>query len=126
MNHQLFEDINNINRIRKIDKIDEFDMTQVKKGILSIHAYWSKYSVMYGKSILNLIDNSKSNDFEIIIIDIDSISTKKQIEFIGNVCHGYFESVWIENGKIKFNYQDNNQMTELYKFKDYLKEKISK
>ena len=81
---------------------------------------------MHGKSILNLIDNSKSKDFEIYIIDIDTISPEKQTELIGTVCHGYFESVWIENGKIEFNYRDNNRATELHKFKDYLNRKINK
>ncbi len=125
---QLYKGISDetFSRINQIDKVDEFDLTQVERGILSIHALWSGQSIVHGKSILNLIDNSESKDFDINIIDIDTLSPEKQIELMGTVCHGYFESVWIENGKIEFNYRDNNRATELAKFKDYLNEKINK
>jgi hypothetical protein len=112
-------------RIKQIDKVDEFDLTKIDRGILSIHASWSGQSIMYGKSILSLIDNSRSTDFEIHIIDIDTISPEKQIELFGSVCHGYFESFWIENGKIEFIYRDNNKGTELGKFMNYLNEKLN-
>ena len=124
---QLYKDLGaeTIARIVEIDNVEEFDISSVKKGILSIHAKWSGQSIMHGKSILNLIDDSDEKDFEINIIDIDSISSEKQLELIGAKCHGYFESVWIENGKIDFNYRDNNRATELSKFKEYLSNKIN-
>ncbi|MDY8134461.1 hypothetical protein [Aquimarina sp. 2201CG5-10] len=125
---QLFQDISEdiYLRINQIDNIDKFDLTKVEKGILSIHARWSEQSVIHGKSILRLINNSEIKDFEIIIIDIDRISSQKQIELIGTVSQGYFESVWIENGRIEFNYRDNKKSIELIKFKNYLNEKINK
>jgi len=128
MTDQLYRDISDdtLSRINQIERIDEFDLTKVERGILSIHARWSGQSIMHGKSILNLIDNSQSKDFEINIIDIDVLDPEKQIELIGTLCHGYFESVWIENGKIEFNYRDNNRATEFASFKDYLNEKINK
>ena len=128
MTDQLYRDISDVtlSRINQIEKIDEFDLTKVERGILAIHARWRGQSIMHGKSILNLIDSSESNDFEINIIDIDALGPEKQIELIGTLCHGYFESVWIENGKIEFNYRDNSGATELATFKDYLNEKINK
>lgn len=127
MTDQLYRNISpeTLSRINQMEKVDDFNLTQVDRGILSIHAKWSIHSIMHGKSILNLIDNSISKDFEIIIIDIDTLSPGKQIELFGTICHGYYESVWIENGKIEFNYRDNNQVTELDKFKAYLNEKIN-
>lgn len=127
MTDQLYKEISQatVERINQIDKIDEFDLTQVHRGILSIHAHWSGHSILHGKSILKLIDNSETKDFEIKIIDIDLISPEKQIELMGTVCHGYFESVWIEKGKVEYNYRDNNQTSELAKFKDYLNEKLN-
>ena len=76
---------------------------------------------------MDLIENSIDKDFEIIIVDnVDFISREKQIELIGSVCHGYFESIWIENGKVEFIYKDNNQATELPKFRDFLDKKLNK
>jgi len=128
MNNQLFKDISDdtLSRINQIKKIDEFDLTKVERGILSIHSPWSTQSIINGKSILNLIDDSASKDFEINIIDSDLLNSKKQIDLIDSVCHGYFESVWIENGKIEFTYCDNNRTTELVVFKEYLNNKINK
>ena len=67
---QLYKGISDetFSRINQIDKADEFDVTQVERGILSIHARWSGQSIVYGKSILNLIDNSESQDFDIKIL----------------------------------------------------------
>lgn len=51
---------------------------------------------------------------------------EKQIDLIGAVFIGYFESVWIENENVEFNYRDNNRATEFARFKDYLNEKLNK
>lgn len=128
MTDQLYEHLSKETflRINQIDKVDEFDLTKIEKGIISIHANWSGQSIMHGKSILNLIDKSESKDFEINIIDLETITPEKQISLIGTVSQGYFESVWVENGKIEFNYRDNNRATELNKFKEYLSKKINK
>lgn len=127
MTDQLYRDLSDetLSKINQIDKLDEFELNQIERGILSIHARWSGQSIIHGKSILKLINSSEAKDFEINIIDIDLLSPQKQIELIGTVCRGYFESVWIEDGKIEFNYRDNNQSTELASFREYLNGKIN-
>lgn len=112
-------------RINQIDEVEEFELIQIERGLLAIHASWSGYSAMYGKAILNLLDKAETKNFEIAIIDIDSISPEKQTELLGFVCHGYFESIWIENGKIERSYRDNNQATELPKFINFLSKKVT-
>jgi|GEM_PF-1813448 len=128
MTDQLYSTISDktLLRIKLIEKANEFNLEQVSRGIISIHARWSGQSIMFGRSILNLIDTCESTDFEINIIDIDTISPEKQIELMGHVCNGFFESVWVENGKIVLNSRNSKGIVELRKFKDNLSEKINK
>lgn len=128
MKDQLFKNITEetLSRINIIEQLDDFDIMDVRKGMLSIYAKWSGPSTLNGNSILKLLNDSESKNFEIIIVDIDSARPEKQKEIIGTVCNGYFESVWIENGKIEFIYCDNNDSTELPKFKNFLIENLNK
>ncbi|TSE05590.1 hypothetical protein [Aquimarina algiphila] len=111
-------------RIIYVTDPNKFDITKVNKGILSFHANWSGHSIIHGNSILKLIDRSEVKDFYIYVFDIDLILQEKQLELIAAKCHGYFESVWVENGKIEFNYRDTNRAQELAKFIEFLNEKL--
>ncbi len=109
-----------VSKIHFVAPIDDFDWTKIDRGMISCHASWSGYSLLFGKAILNSIEKYELEGFQIYLIDIDRFSTVQQIELFGNVCQGYFETVWIENGLIEFTYQDNNMATETMEFKNFL------
>jgi len=113
-----------LSRIRKIDNISEFQLNDIRKGIISFHANWSGQSILNGRSILGLINDSLPSDFEIIVINIDSISQEKQFDLLGFVSHGYFESAWVENGNIEFLYNVRRNENELKRFKLFLNSKV--
>ncbi|BDD06501.1 hypothetical protein [Aureibacter tunicatorum] len=109
----------------RIQTEKEFDISKIEKGLISIHANWSGQSIINGKHILDTIQKSDFKNVEIHILDIDIMSLQDQIELIGDICHGYFESIWIERGEVDFVFKDNHSNTGLQDFVLYLKSKLS-
>lgn len=103
--------------------INLLEVNKLCKAFISRHAPWSAYSIENKKVISELLREADSKDFAIYEFDIDSVSQEKQIELFGQPCQGYYESLWIESGKIEYVYLDNNLRTELEKFILYLKQK---
>jgi hypothetical protein len=124
---KLFENISEftLSKIRRVNNIDEINIPSLQKALIAVHSSWSSYSVLNGKSLLTDVATFKSLDFEIILIDIDSINLVMQQELFGQHCQGYFESVWVEQGKVIYTYFDNSKTTELSKFKNFISNKTS-
>jgi len=127
MYEELYQGVNKntILRIQWLEQPNTFDLTNINKGLISVHARWSGYSWANGNFILKLLNKATAEGFNIYLIDIEKIDSDKQKELFGDISHGYFETVWIENGKIEYQYRDNNKNTELAKFKDFLQKKIN-
>lgn len=113
-------------KVQRLEKIHEVNIEQIQLGLLSVHASWSAYSILHGKKILNLIDQLKPKLLEVIVIDIDLLKKKEQIQYFGQQCQGYFESVWIENGKVIYKYMDNNISTEINSFLGFINDNLSR
>ena len=118
MTEELFVDIpdETLSKIVWIENVKEFDSSKIENGIISIHSKWSGHSILNGKLILKCIENIKNPDFKIFLIDNETINNEESLKTIGMISHGYFESVWIEKGKIKFGFKGNQNSDELNDF----------
>ena len=120
MNSQLYNKISKEtkSKIRLIDAPDQFDVKKIKNGLIAIHAEWSVPSVMYGKKILNILDQSPRTDIEIVILNIDELSNDQQTNYLGFFSHGYFEGFWIEEGQIVSKNEYGKGTDSFHQFRD--------
>ena len=125
---QLTEGINDdtLRRIIPVDIPKNFHISDIDCAIVSIHARWSGYSVMEGKMILKLLEESDNQKIPIYIIDIDHFPGEMQKEKLGFISHGYFESVFVENGEIIRDWPKQSITENQIRFREYLKKKLSK
>ncbi len=126
LNNVLFNNLGaeTLNRVHIIPDIQRFDLTSIRKGLLCVHAQWSGQSHMHGRQVLSVLDRHQLSDVEIHLVDIDQFPSRHQENLMGNLCHGYFESVWIEEFEIQYAYFDNSQGTELEGFLHFLWSKL--
>lgn len=87
-------------RVKIIDAPKQFKIEEIFNGVVLIHAQWSGPSVSYLKTVLQILSSSIRIDFDIIILDIDKLSTEEQKAYLGFFSHGYLEGVLIENSEI--------------------------
>ncbi len=123
MNDPLFNDISEKtkSKIRIVDGPNQFDLKEIKNGLIAIHAKWSGSSVMYGKIILKIVDESPRTDCDILILDIDKLNPDQQTNYLGFFSRGYFEGVWIENGEIVCKNEYGKGIISFYQFRDTIK-----
>ena len=87
---------------------NNIDLEKITDGLVSIHSSWSGQSIKNGISILQLIDEFDVVDFNIYIIDNDSIQIESQKDKLGFKSNGYFESAFLLNGHVKTVFQNQN------------------
>jgi hypothetical protein len=69
-------------------------------AIIVVHAMWSGPSIVTTlKTIEELI--GEKHEGEILVIDIDCLSTAFQLETFGQICHGQGEVFQVRNGVVK-------------------------
>lgn len=98
----------------------DIDISNLKSAILIFHAVWSGYSYQFIPKILETL-NSLQTHTKIYIINIDHVSHDFIKGFLGQLCHGYGEAVYLSDGKVVVKYTYENSFEP---FLSYLKSNV--
>lgn len=113
----------NINfEIIQDDKL--LNINKLKVGLISGFNVWSAYTFGIGKRVLNeLAPEMVKKEVPIYLLDCDFVSHELQKELFDSSSWGYFESCWVEFGKIQKRYKYKHELDPfLFFVKNRLKE----
>lgn len=95
-----FQNLNNIrNQIIIVDDSSVFDFKLLDNSLLIAFASWSGTALSNFTQTIKLI-NERCYKGQIVIIDIDEMTSDLQIKTFGEVSHGWAEIFVVEKGKV--------------------------
>ena len=74
-------------------------MADVRRGIVIIFAAWSGQAVL-GLQRLTRLLSTRAESLDIVVIDIESMTTQEMNQWFGRDFHGKGETFWIRDGQI--------------------------
>jgi hypothetical protein len=107
------KNLKNLN-IHIIQDSEDLRIKEINSAVICVFAVWSGYSHKLSNSILTRINKILKQKTDVIILDLDFTPIDKQKELFGKVTHGYFESAYIQEGRIVSNYTLSNELDLFY------------
>ena len=86
-------------RIRLIRDITDFQLADIRRGIVIIFAAWSGQAVL-GLQRLTRLLAARAESLDIVVIDIESMTTQEMNQWFGRELYGKGETFWIREGQI--------------------------
>lgn len=84
----------------------DFNYSEIQMAMISNYASWSGYTFAISNTVIkrlsNLLSDKKLTHY---ILDCDFVTNEIQIELFNTASWGYFESCWVENGKVVSQYK---------------------
>lgn len=96
--------------IEIIQTEDHIKFNSLDHVLVSGIAVWSGHTQMFGKTILNKLQEVGPNPLKVLFVDIDHTSEELQLELWRTRNHGYFESAWFVNGQKVAQYKYQNEL----------------
>jgi hypothetical protein len=90
-----------MDRIRYVAAADEATVRSIRRGVLYLMAYWSRYSVQAFAALTEVLARLDAQDLELVVVDVDDSPRLNVIpEIRGRRTHGYGETFWVRDGRI--------------------------
>ncbi len=85
--------------IRLVQNISDFQLPQVRRGIVFVFAAWSGHAVLSLQRLTHWLV-AHGLPLELIVVDIESMTTQEMNQWFGREFHGHGETLWLRDGKI--------------------------
>ena len=114
-------------RIHLIQDIADFQLSQVQRGIVIVFAAGSGQAVMVLQRLTRFLA-ARDESIELIVMDIESMTTQEMKQCFGRQFQGQGETQWIRDGKVVASldaYTHDSEVLLLSYFKRLLDERAS-
>jgi hypothetical protein len=86
-------------RIQLIGDIADFRLAEVRRGVVIIFSAGNGQAVLAFERLTRFLA-ARDVPVELIVIDIESMTTQEMKQFFGREFHGQGETLWIRDGKV--------------------------
>jgi hypothetical protein len=86
-------------RVQLIRDIANFQLSDVRRGVVLIFAAGSGYAVLALQK-LTRFPTARDASIDLIVIDVESMTTQEMKLWFGREFYGHGETLWIRDGKV--------------------------
>jgi hypothetical protein len=88
-----------IERIRVIRDIADFQLAEVRRGVVIVFSAGSGQAVMALQRLTRFLD-ARDESIDLIVIDVESMTTQEMKQWFGREFRGQGETQWIRDGRV--------------------------
>jgi hypothetical protein len=89
-----------LDRLQIICNPVDLHLERIRRGVLFIFAAWSGQAVMAWQRLTRLLGSRDFEPLDLIVMDIECMTTQEMTQILGRTLHGQGETFWIRDGKL--------------------------
>jgi hypothetical protein len=87
-------------RLRVVHHLDDLHVSAIRRGIVFIFALWSGPAFIAFDRFTRLLANIDTGPLDLVILDIDCLSSESGIALWGTNVGGGGETIWVRDGVV--------------------------
>jgi hypothetical protein len=89
-----------LDRLQIVSNTADLHLERIRRGVLFVFAAWSGQAVMALQRLTRLLGSRDFEQLEVIVLDIECMTTQEMTQIFGRTLHGDGETFWIREGKL--------------------------